>query len=895
MRILFLVRHYTYLRNFESAVLELTRRGHDVHVSADKWELLGGEQLVRRLAAESGGRLTFGWTKGRGPGAWTELARRLRLALDYLRFVDPLYDDTPHLRARARERAPHIVLRLRRLPGLGGVDGARRIERWLRFLEGAVPGSVPLEAFLREQRPDAVLITPLIELGAPQLDHLVASKALGLRSVLAVGSWDHLSSKSRLRELPELVMVWNPVQREEARRFHGVPDERIVVTGAQCFDKWFDRTPSRTREAFLDRVGLPRDRPFLLYVCSSLFRGTGNEARFVEQWIREVRSSADPALRDAAILVRPHPQRMDEWASTDLTGYRDVAFYGAHPIDAESQSDYFDSMYHAAAVIGLNTSAFIEAACVDKPVLAVLLPEFSERNQEGTLHFRYLLEVNGGLLHAARSFDEHRDQLARALAGARSEKSRRFVEGFVRPFGRSDAGTPRFADAIEALGARPAPAPVRASTGAIVVSRMILLPWLLVAGAQVWSELGRKMTRSFVQRTKRRVIERACAPLRRRLLERLGAASPPPLQGTLLPKVGKGADPAKVEKFPNVPEVQEVRALVTAIGRISEPIIAGPWVSETGFELLYWIPFLNWARAYGNIDADRLVVISRGGPASWYRHITNRYVDIFDYCTPDEFRAMNDARQQQHGGRLKHLEMSTWDREIERRVAGDLALGKTHRLHPSTMYRLFNAYWRQLAPVTLIDAFTAHGPLPKADRPDVRAALPARYVAAKFYANGALPDTVENRRFITETLRSLTETTDVVLLDTGVRFDDHADLPSEVRGRVHRIADLMRPQDNLEVQSAVIAGADAFVGTYGGFSYLAPLLGVPTVAFYSHPTGFRFDHLDVARRVFSALQLGAFVPLDLREVPVTRLALAAGGALAAAAAPGATGLKGALR
>jgi hypothetical protein len=352
----------------------------------------------------------------------------------------------------------------------------------------------------------------------------------------------------------------------------------------------------------------------------------------------------------------------------------------------------------------------------------------------------------------------------------------------------------------------------------------------------------------------------------------------------MLPKVGKGADPAKVGKFPNVPEVQEVRELVTAIGRIQQPILIGPWISETGFELLYWIPFLNWARAYGNIDAERLIVTSRGGTGSWYRHITHRYVDLFNYCTPDEFRAMNEARQIERGGRMKHLDMSAWDRGIEQRIAADLKLGKTHRLHPSLMYRLFNAYWRQLAPVTLIDAFTAHGPLQRPDRPDVRAALPDRYVAAKFYANGALPDTVENRRFIADTLRTLTETSDVVLLDTGVRFDDHADLPSEVRGRVHRITDLMRPEDNLEVQSAVIAGADAFVGTYGGFSYLAPLLGVNTVAFYSHPTGFRFDHLDVARRVFSALQVGAFVPLDLRELPVTRFALGAGEVVAAATA-----------
>jgi hypothetical protein len=881
MRILFLVRHYTYMRNFESAVLELTRRGHQVHVSADKWELLGGEQLVHRLAVESSGRLTFGWTKGRTPGAWVEVTRRVRLALDYLRFVDPLYDDTPHLRARARERAPRMLLRLQRLPALGGVAGARRLERWLRFLERAIPSSRPLETFLQAQQPDAVLITPLIELGAPQMDHLIAARALGLRSVLAVGSWDHLSSKSRLRALPELVTVWNPVQRDEAIRLHGVPPDRVAVTGAQCFDQWFDRQPSRSRDVFLDRIGLPRDKPLLLYVCSSLFRGTGNETRFVERWIQAIRSSPDPALRAASILVRPHPQRMEEWAVTDLFGVRDVVLYGAHPIDVESKNDYFDSMYYAAAVVGLNTSAFIEAGCVDRPVFTVLLPEFSDRNQEGTIHFRYLMDVNGGLLHAARSFDEHCEQLARFLAGETSDKSRRFVEGFVRPFGRQEPGTPRFVDAIEALCAGPAPAPVVVPTAAALSAKLLLLPWLMVAGAQVWTELGRKSARSFIQRMKRRTVERLWTPVRRRLLALLGVVPPAPHQGTVLPKVGKGADPAKVEKFPNVPEVQEVRALVTAIGRISEPIILGPWVSETGFELLYWIPFLTWARSYGNLDADRLVVISRGGAASWYRNITDRYVDLFHYYTPDEFRQMNEGRQAAYGGRLKHLEMSPWDRQIEQRVVADLGLGKTHRIHPSTMYRLFNAYWRQLAPVTLVDAFTSFGPLPKPDRPDVRTALPDRYVAAKFYANSALPDTVENRRFINETLRTLTATSDVVLLDTEVRFDDHGELPSEVRSRVHRLTDLIRPEDNLEVQSAAIVGADAFVGTYGGFSYLAPLLGVNTVAFYSHPTGFRFDHLDVARRVFSALQVGAFVPLDLRDVATTRLALGAGDAVAA--------------
>ena len=82
------------------------------------------------------------------------------------------------------------------------------------------------------------------------------------------------------------------------------------------------------------------------------------------------------------------------------------------------------------------------------------------------------------------------------------------------------------------------------------------------------------------------------------------------------------------------------------------------------------------------------------------------------------------------------------------------------------------------------------------------------------------------RRFITDLLTQLTEHIDVVLLNTGHRFDDHADFAAVSKGRVHTVEHLMRPETNLAVQTEIIRNAQAFVGTYGGFSYLAPLLGV---------------------------------------------------------------------
>ena len=471
MTVLFVARHFTYFRNFESVVAAMAERGHRVHLAADREEALGGRELVDRLAARFPAQVTVGFTPIREWGRYRRLSGALRLGLDYLRYSDERYETTPRIRERAYERTPNFVLALARLPFRGLVT--RALER----LEQAVPRQQGVDEFLTELNPDVLLITPLIELGSPQLDYVRAARALGIRSALCVWSWDHLSSKALIRVVPDKVFVWNETQREEALRFHGIPAEQVVVTGAQCFDQWFDRQPSRDWEAFCRRVGLPsagrsEDRPlhfapYLLYVCSALFRGSPSEARFVLEWVAAVRRSADPRLRDVPILVRPHPQRAAEWQPDDvqaaLRADPRVVAWGSNPVDAESRADYFDSMYHAGAVIGLNTSALVESAIVDRPVFTLLLPEFRE-NQEGTFHFRYLLTVGDGFLNVSRSLDEHVSQLASMLAGGAVRPNRPFVEQFIRPRGTTVASTPVFVEAVEAMvaGARPLPQPAPA-------------------------------------------------------------------------------------------------------------------------------------------------------------------------------------------------------------------------------------------------------------------------------------------------------------------------------------------------------------------------------------------------------------------------------------------------
>jgi hypothetical protein len=468
MKLLFIARHYTYFRNYDGALRELAARGHHIHlaVEIEKEREAEGRAVAETLAREYPERITHGKLPRPGARIKNAITRRLRLGYDYLRYLDTFYDTAPLRRVRARDRTPLILRVLGNPLVLGGPGWRRRVRRLLHAMDKAVSPPRATSEYLRAQDPDALVITPLVDLGSQQIDYVRAAKTLRIPTALAVWSWDHLSSKALLRDHPDRVFVWNETQRREAIDEHGVPSDRVVVTGAQCFDHWFARRPSRSREEFCAQLKLPFDRPLILYVATGLIVGSPPEPPFVREWLQALRQSGDPVLAEASVLIRPHPSQADVWRGVDLRELGPVAVWGGNPVDETSRADYFDSLYHSAAVVGLNTSAFIEAGIVGRDVLTILPARFHD-NQEGTVHFRYLLQIGGGLLRVARDLDTHVAQLAEALrcTPGSDHPHRAFLERFVRPRGLEQPATPAFIAAVEELPAcrveALSPAPVR--------------------------------------------------------------------------------------------------------------------------------------------------------------------------------------------------------------------------------------------------------------------------------------------------------------------------------------------------------------------------------------------------------------------------------------------------
>jgi len=459
MRILFHVTLTTMLRHFESVLLALADRGHTIRIASHR-----SPEIPPPPALVEHPRIAFITSPGRRGDDWSAPIHELRALRDYVRYLDRRFKSATKLRARALRTAvkavtlderAHLVHRCPKcdarlvdddvgqmLRGFGK-HGVKNLDKLLALMERTIPSATVVEDFLKAEQPDVLLVSPLVNLGSYQADFVKSAKALHIPVVYPVFSWDNLSTKGLIHVEPDGVLVWNERQRREAVEMHGVSPERIVVTGAPRFDPFFAMTPETTREQFSAIHGLEARQPIVVYLCSSEFVA-GGEVDFVRRWIDEVRR--EPSLRSCNILIRPHPRQQKPWKKFEVPDAR-VAV--ALPQAMNADPTLFDTVYHGAAVVGLNTSAQLEAGILGRPVLTILAPEF-EDGQQGTLHFSYLLKEHGGFVDVAPDFDTHRRQLAAAVRGDYDPRAiERFIEEFLRPRGIDRPATLFMVHAIE--------------------------------------------------------------------------------------------------------------------------------------------------------------------------------------------------------------------------------------------------------------------------------------------------------------------------------------------------------------------------------------------------------------------------------------------------------------
>ena len=252
MRILFVVNRMAHVRHFDRAVRLLSDRGHDVCLASqdDDLELRGVLSEQPRITATAAPR--------NRNDDWAEHATVLRRARDYIRYLHPRYASAQLLRNRAFEKLVRAVSGPNReigvdwsevLLGLNKVE-QKRLDALLAKLETTVPSDPDIDAFLTERHPDALVLSPMVGIGFSQADFVKSARRRGIPSGMLVFSWDNLSNKGLIHEMPDRMFVWNKVQLREAVKLHRYPAEQVVITGAPRFDQFFEMRPATSREEF---------------------------------------------------------------------------------------------------------------------------------------------------------------------------------------------------------------------------------------------------------------------------------------------------------------------------------------------------------------------------------------------------------------------------------------------------------------------------------------------------------------------------------------------------------------------------------------------------------------------------------------------------------------------
>lgn len=503
MKILIVLKHAGFSRHSIDLVKKLIHNNHEVELRllATPREKDGEgfmfHQIYQAMEKEFPNFKYALLSKKLFKHSWAPIVNMLRGFVDYFRYFDKEYNDFQgrFLQERSEKHITGLTLSIvkilfpRPLMNLIGSQTFTLVQKTLSYFDRNLPVAPALESKIKEISPDIILVTPMVYFACPTNEVVKAAHFLGINSGLLVASWDNLTNKGLVKYQPSKIFIWNEYQKKEATKLHKIPDDKIEVMGSPTFDNWFTLKPSMSKESFLTQAGLPIDRNYILYLCSSKSI-VKDETIFFEKWYHNLKRQEGKKLKELTIIVRPHPKYEEQWEQFDLSRFENVSIY---PLKRNfslgfdnAKTSFYDSLFYSELVVGINTTSMIEAGILQKPVFTII-PKTNEckihEGTYGTLHFKYLLD--GGLVQFADNFQEHYRQMNFFLNLSDDKRTdylrniHNFVKKFVRPNGLEQNVVELYFQKVLAMSPKNIKPKKNLSHNSILsfLTKVLLMPW----------------------------------------------------------------------------------------------------------------------------------------------------------------------------------------------------------------------------------------------------------------------------------------------------------------------------------------------------------------------------------------------------------------------------------
>lgn len=238
------------------------------------------------------------------------------------------------------------------------------------------PGVIYAELFER-YKPDLVFSADIFSYLDTRL--MLEARAKNIPVVGMVRSWDNLTTKGVFRVVPDVLVVSNEIEKEEALTFHHMPAEKIQVVGIPIYDRYlhFREQPPHSREMFYKRIGAdPAKRIVLFSPMGDRFF----QKNTFDRDLIEILSENLPSTHQ--LLVRFPPADSVNLAGLkslknviyDRPGVQlssDSTFYKKNELTPHDDDHLIDTLQYSDVIVVISTTLAIDAVVFDRPMVVI--------------------------------------------------------------------------------------------------------------------------------------------------------------------------------------------------------------------------------------------------------------------------------------------------------------------------------------------------------------------------------------------------------------------------------------------------------------------------------------------------------------------------------------------
>lgn len=269
------------------------------------------------------------------------------------------------------------------------------------------------DSFFKRYKPALVFYTTLYSKD-PCIE--IAAKQRNIRTICFIQSWDNPTSKGPFQVIPDRIIIWNNILKDELIRYHDFPSENIFVSGVPQFDLYTEKQNFSSKTNFFKKWNLAPERNLLTYTT-----GTPGTAPFDHEVVELLYNALqkNSFIYPCQLLVRLHPKDKYEYYKRfenkpylvlQMPGRPAQTNDGWNPT-REDTYGLAELMRYSDVVINVASTITIDAAVFDTPVVNVAFDGYKSKNYKDSCKRYYDYEhykniVKSGGVKIAYSLEE---------------------------------------------------------------------------------------------------------------------------------------------------------------------------------------------------------------------------------------------------------------------------------------------------------------------------------------------------------------------------------------------------------------------------------------------------------------------------------------------------------